>query len=131
MNRFFKFQFPLFFWIVLVYWLSSIKSIPVVKSPISLDKVVHIGVYFIFCWFAHRASFHQFRFPLLRLNALLFAIVTTVIYGALDEYHQSFVPGRTSDIADVMADTIGGIAFVLVYVFLRKYLVKEELEAID
>jgi MYXO-CTERM domain-containing protein len=31
-------------------------------------------------------------------------------YGASDEVHQSFVPGRDSDVLDWRADTIGGAA---------------------
>ena len=37
----------------------------------------------------------------------VFAIVASTLYGLSDELHQSFVPNRTSDIADLMADGIG------------------------
>ena len=45
------------------------------------------------------------------------ALVTILIiacYAALDEYHQSFVPGRTAAVGDVLIDTSGGIAAQLV-----------------
>ena len=29
------------------------------------------------------------------------------LYGATDEFHQSFVPGRDSDVLDWVADTLG------------------------
>lgn len=32
------------------------------------------------------------------------------LYGALDEWHQSFVPGRTPDATDWLADVAGVIA---------------------
>jgi len=38
---------------------------------------------------------------------LLGAFVITVLYGVSDEFHQSFVPGRTPDVADVAADAAG------------------------
>src|ERR1700689_1453860 len=40
----------------------------------------------------------------------LAAIAIVGCYAALDEYHQSFVPGRTAAVADVLLDTAGGIA---------------------
>jgi VanZ family protein len=48
---------------------------------------------------------------------LRWALVTILIvgcYAALDEYHQSFVPGRTAAVGDVLIDTTGGIAAQIV-----------------
>jgi VanZ family protein len=45
------------------------------------------------------------------------ALVTILIiagYAALDEYHQSFVPGRTAAVGDVLIDTSGGIVAQIV-----------------
>lgn len=39
--------------------------------------------------------------------ALLAAIALASLYGASDEFHQAFVPGRTADALDWAADTIG------------------------
>jgi VanZ family protein len=35
------------------------------------------------------------------------SIALTTTYGASDEWHQSFVPGREADVADVWADAVG------------------------
>jgi VanZ family protein len=35
-------------------------------------------------------------------------------YAALDEFHQSFVPGRGPAVADVLLDAAGGVAAQLV-----------------
>jgi VanZ like protein len=35
------------------------------------------------------------------------ALLLAILYGASDEFHQSFVPGRTPDGLDVLADSIG------------------------
>lgn len=50
-------------------------------------------------------------------NHLGWAVVAVCIvagYAALDEFHQSFVPGRTAAVADVLLDTGGGVAAQLV-----------------
>ena len=40
------------------------------------------------------------------------------LYGVSDEWHQSFVPGRTPEVSDWAADTFGAAAGVAVFLFL-------------
>ena len=44
-----------------------------------------------------------------RLAWAVWAIFIVLCYASLDEFHQSFVPGRTPAVSDVMLDTCGGI----------------------
>jgi len=43
------------------------------------------------------------------------SILFAACYGCLDEVHQYFVPERNADWLDAAADTVGGIAGVLLY----------------
>ncbi|MDP2401517.1 MAG: VanZ family protein, partial [Actinomycetota bacterium] len=52
----------------------------------------------------------------LRPAAVSLAIILASLYGATDELHQAFVPGRTPDITDWGIDTLGAAAGVLVAV---------------
>ena len=38
------------------------------------------------------------------------AIVIAVAYGASDEFHQTFVAGRSAELADLAADGLGAVA---------------------
>jgi VanZ family protein len=40
-------------------------------------------------------------------------LLTAFAGGSMDEFHQSFVPSRTSSFHDVMIDTVGGLFFQL------------------
>lgn len=40
-------------------------------------------------------------------RALVLAVALASFYGATDEFHQSFVPGRNADVLDWVADTLG------------------------
>jgi VanZ family protein len=46
----------------------------------------------------------------MRLAWVFAAIVLVAGYASLDEFHQSFVPGRTAAVSDVLLDTTGGAA---------------------
>ncbi|MGV3487441.1 MAG: VanZ family protein [Tuberibacillus sp.] len=46
----------------------------------------------------------------------LWAWLLTVLYAATDEWHQSFQPGRSPEVTDVMIDACG--AFIVLFVIL-------------
>ena len=57
--------------------------------------------------------------PTLRI---LIGFAATVLFAALDEFHQSFVPGRSGNFTDVCIDSIGAvIASLCLFVFYSVY----------
>ena len=75
------------------------------KQP---DKLVHLILYAgfgILLYYTLKNSPNS----TLRNHALLFAIIIGTVYGASDEFHQSFVPGRTASFWDLVADSTGVI----------------------
>lgn len=51
---------------------------------------------------------------------ILITIGLGMLYAILDEFHQSFSPGRTPKITDVYIDTLGIIIGILLVIFARK-----------
>lgn len=107
MRGFFRYQSPVLLWILTIFVLSSIPSLPEIKFPISPDKLGHMGIYFILCLFWRRALFHQDRFPRVSRNALWLAVALTVVYGSSLELYQMTVPGRYADVFDAVANALG------------------------
>jgi len=68
---------------------------------------------------AHFAVFGLLATLVLRMRGgWRFAVVAAFlvsVYGGLDEWHQSFTPGRNVEFADWLADTAGAIVAVCVY----------------
>ena len=95
---------PAILWFGLIFFLSSQSTLP---SPGHVsDKQAHAftyGVLAVFCLM----GLTGWRTRHVAGASLLGAFIITVLYGVSDEFHQSFVPGRTPDAADVMADAIG------------------------
>ncbi len=73
---------------------------PVTKYP---DKFVHIAIYGVFGILLNGS----FRYRYTLAYSSLLAIVVGFLYGITDEFHQTFVPGRTASLWDLTADGIG------------------------
>lgn len=48
-------------------------------------------------------------------RAALGAVIVVSAYGASDEWHQSFVPGRSPEVEDWISDTVGAAVAVFLY----------------
>ncbi len=111
-------------WLILycyfIYCLSDQPSLPAPLLFLHQDKLFHAGAYFIMAALALRMFRHVIKpLPLLIICSLVFSSV----FGMSDEWHQSFVAGRMSDVADWLADTVGALIFVgLYYYFARSRL---------
>ena len=91
-----------------IVWLSAQSHYPMgVELPPPMDKLAHASV------FACLALVLEFtlqrthpELPMYRRHLLVFVVVS--VYGATDEWHQFFVPGRSCELGDWVADTVGG-----------------------
>jgi VanZ family protein len=96
-----------------IYWLSDQATLPVPNLFSFQDKILHAGAYFIMGILAWRSFKHLLNRP---LALALLGITFCSLYGISDEWHQSFVVGRSSDVFDWIADTSGaGLATYLLY----------------
>ena len=57
-------------------------------------------------------------------NRLIITLITGIIYASSDEIHQSFVPGRSPMITDVVIDTMGVILGILLIILGKKIIKK-------
>lgn len=57
-------------------------------------------------------------------NRLIISLTTGIIYASSDEIHQSFVPGRSPMITDIVIDTMGVILGILLIILGKKIIKK-------
>jgi VanZ family protein len=112
---FFRNQLPALIWAGLIFIESAIPGENIPDVPIfSQDKLIHFGIYLVLAYLVYRALFRQLRYPWLQSRALMATLLVVALFGASDEFHQLFVPGRSCDFFDWTADTLGGCAMVAV-----------------
>lgn len=93
-------------WAATIFALSARPTLPVSLGS-GRDKVVHFLAYALLGALLARAVEEPRR---LWLAALL-----GVAYGASDEMHQRYVPGRSAELADLAADALGVVAAVSLF----------------
>jgi VanZ family protein len=107
-------------WAVLIF-LASSKPVPsqVFMTFAGADKLVHAAVYgtlaVLLLWAMlpsggsrpSAVSWHDMA------RRAVVAVVVATAYGATDEIHQAFVPGRTPSVFDLLADAVGATVAML------------------
>jgi VanZ family protein len=93
----------------MIYYLSAQPDLPGPPEPwlaTLFANSAHFGVYALlaFWWWRALRSFQKTQSAWV---ILLLAFLISVLYGASDEFHQSFVPGRDPSLLDWLVDMAG------------------------
>ncbi len=102
---------PVIAYMAVIFYESSMTNAPL--PPHWSDKFAHAVGYALLGGLVARAVAGGFPRPLTALSAFV-SVGIAVLYGASDEWHQRFVPGRTADLHDLAADAIGAVVAVSV-----------------
>jgi len=107
---------PAALYYVLITLLSDRPILPLPQLFPLQDKLVHFVIFlgFGFCLLYGRARIKPESGLRPQPGALALLAVLGAAAGGLDELHQSFVPGRTADWADLAADILGVAAAGLI-----------------
>ncbi|NOY54080.1 MAG: VanZ family protein [Deltaproteobacteria bacterium] len=92
----------------MIFLLSS-QSFETVHLKHGTDKLVHLFLYGGFGYLLLRAFHQDGQWT----GRDAWVILIVVLYGISDEWHQSFVPGRSVEALDVFADALGGVSAVI------------------
>ncbi|KYG81847.1 hypothetical protein MB14_00175 [Roseivirga ehrenbergii] len=88
---------------------------------LSYDKLAHLGVFGILSFLVLLGKRNRKDKARLENKYLIRSLTICIVYGLVLELLQSVVPGRMTDIYDLLANTIGAIAGVVVFSTFIKY----------
>lgn len=125
-RRYWRIIFPII--IAIIIWGFSSQT-----GDISDAKSLKIAQFFglsneVARTFAHIILFGAFGYSLTSFvkglypeifpthNLVVYPIIITTVYGAIDEVHQITVIGRTAQVSDVLIDTLAGLCGILLYI---------------
>lgn len=105
-------------WILMMIVISVQSSMSNIKLPDIgidfIDKVIHLLVFGVLGWLIARGMYKS-EHSFIRKHFLVITLIIGGVFGLLDEWHQSMVPGRMADLRDWMADMAGIVIFGLYY----------------
>jgi len=109
---------PLLAWLAVIFFLSSRSVLVNIDNEAGeklFYKTAHMLAFALLAWLWWRAITPR---RTAGWPVFVAALGLTVLYGISDEIHQYFVPGRHARLADVLFDTGGALAMILL---LRKF----------
>lgn len=108
---------PAILYYTLIFILSSLQ----VKGEVSLpffDKGLHLVEFAILGFLLSLGFFLGFGFSV-RVKSV-FILTSGILLGCLDELHQYFVPERSFEVLDMVADSIGIFVGLIVFFYLSR-----------
>ncbi len=101
---------------ILIFVLSSVpgSTLSHFEFPLA-HEIAHIVLYASLYFLAYLALRHQNRISFLSTYRITGAFIIVAVYGASDEFHQSFTPGRSPEFKDFLID-VAAAAVILLFV---------------
>ncbi len=114
-GRIIFFWLPAVLWMGLIYFLSSfhkLQASPVGWQDFFIRKTAHFLEFTVLYLLFNRGFKNTSRITVAKRLILVFFL--TIFYAASDEYHQTFISGRTGKPFDIWIDSLGAL-FGLVF----------------
>lgn len=119
-RRFAVYHLPAIAYAGLIIGLSSLSDVRLPKMQLlEFDKVIHFIEYSLFTWLTFRSTSHlHHRLGVEEASFLALGFVT--LFAFVDEFYQSFIPGRHSDTADFLTDVAAAMLIIAVLRLIKR-----------
>ena len=129
LDKFFKIWYPPILMMLVIFVMSSFAAadsdrqsdlivnaltlaFPDLKGAAFLVNVVRKSAHFLEYALLGLLTARAFR---LSRKSVWFAVPVCALYAASDEFHQTFTPGRSGELGDVLLDTCGATFGIFIY----------------
>ena len=105
-------------WAGMIFYFSSLNHVAVVDGPFwdfISRKAAHMFVFGVEAFLVATAA-AAFFLP----RPALIGLAVAVAYGAVDEFHQGFVAGRSAAVTDVLIDSVGALLGITAWLYLAR-----------
>jgi VanZ family protein len=120
MKRFISVWGPVIIYAAAIFIQSAFPT--PIHIPKGWDKVIHFFEFGLLGFLAARVVFLLGNVE--RWMGIFLGGLTASLWGVLDEFHQSFVPGRYASLVDGVVDGIGAFCGAALFTYLGVFLYK-------
>jgi VanZ family protein len=121
---------PLIIYWIILFILTSLPTGLALETRNISDKLLHFGAYGILSVLLYLNMSFQNKFQLLKKYPATITVLIASLYGLFDEIHQMFVPGRSAEFLDWLADFSGSLLAVVITGYLIKKIKDFELKRV-
>ena len=93
---------PVLLWIGVILTATSLPNAPAAPAA-GVDKLGHLAMYGVLGMLVLRAAWDGPPTP----RSVVLMLAAIALFAAADEWHQQFIPGRSAEVADWLADVAG------------------------
>ena len=111
------FFIPAALYYAFIFYLSS-RSYDIKIDVLFLDKAIHLVEFAVLGILLSFGYFMSLKSPLM-IKAVL-TVCSGILLGGLDEFHQYFIPRRSIEFFDVVADAFGILIGLFVYFYFSR-----------
>ncbi len=118
MTPFVRYWLPVLAHMALTFYFSHQPRLP--GPPMSIpyfDKIMHASFFGLLAFLFLRAWLKG-DYSFINLKTVGVTLLFVGLYGLSDEFHQSFIPTRSPDLADWLADMTGAVVVCVTVFFM-------------
>ena len=120
-NNFFRYYLPVITWTIFILAITSYPDLQVPDTGVDAqDKIAHFGVYFILGFLTSRALWRGKRLTI--SNSISYSLFGCCVLAIMNEWYQQFIPGRSSELLDAIANIAGVLAAQFLFSRYVKYI---------
>lgn len=111
-----KYWLPVLIWAGIIFLFSNrptIKTIDFFLGDFILKKSAHFVEYGVFATLLYRGFIN---YGIDKKKTMILSVFIAFLYAISDEFHQSFIYGRTATLRDVLIDTFGAYFSVFIVI---------------
>ncbi len=107
-----------------IFYFSTLTGSAGAGQTISLAKVYHFTVFFLFAFFLLISIKGNKK---IKISSVIVTFVISILYSISDEIHQIFVPLRNASIGDILTDSLGIFSAIIIGLIINKKRVTQQI----